>query len=102
MDAIITYDIESEKSDNSKNDEVKNGMKDLGYLDQFDTTNKNKKKVVCYLPNTTLWKSNTSPEKALQDLHTVAKEVNATIERAFADEFTANWRAIPGMAFHRL
>ncbi|MBS0029478.1 hypothetical protein ACTJJ0_15705 [Chitinophaga sp. 22321] len=95
MDAIITYDVEYNPL-NPKNDEVKNGMKTLGYDDHFvyqDT--------VYYLPNTTLWKPDTEPLKAQNDLFDVAKKCYAKIERMFANELSSNWEAVVGKPYEK-
>ena len=95
MDAVITYDI---KSGASKDTAVKNGMKAIGYLDHF-VTQENGRQVTYTLPNTTLWRNNTSPLQAKNDLQAVARSCNADIERLLATEITANWVAIPGKPY---
>jgi len=103
MDAIITYDVKADDFFDSKNDDVKDAMKELGYHDHFTTNEKttNTKKIY-YLPNTTLWKKNITPLQAKNDLLIVAKKVNANIQRLFADEFTNNnWEAIEGKPYER-
>jgi len=99
MDVIITYDLEEKSTQASKHSEVKAGMKVLGYNDHFNYTDSAGKKTTYYLPNTTLWKKNSTPTNAKTDLLAVAKAKGATVERLFADEFTDNWVAIPGKAY---
>jgi len=99
MDAIITYDLEEKSFQESKHSAVKSGMKALGYHDHFTTTDAAGKKTTYYLPNTTLWKKDSTPATAKTDLQKVAVQKGATVERLFADEFTTNWTAIPGKAY---
>lgn len=103
MDALITYDIAvSSRIDESKNSQVKDGMKEKGYHDHFTTTNKVTGVVTTYyLPNTTLWKKETTPDTALADLIEVAKLCKADVERAIATEFTGTWKAIPGKPYKK-
>lgn len=103
MDVLITYDVAvGSRLNESKNSEVKEAMKDLGYLESFTWVNeKTQKSEIVWLPNTTLWKQNTVPETAKEDLLAVAEEVGADIERMIALEFTGNWAAIPGKPYKR-
>jgi hypothetical protein len=99
MDAIITYDLEEKAFQESKHTEVKTAMKALGYHDHFNFTDSAGRKTTYYLPNTTLWKKDTTPTTAKADLLKVAAEKKATVERLFADQFTDNWVAIPGKPY---
>jgi len=98
MDSIITYDLEEKVFQVSKHSEVKAGMKALGYMDCFGAIRDGVKRTY-YLPNTTLWKDETTPATAKADLLKVAAAKGATVERLFADEFTTNWEAITGKAY---
>ena len=98
MDILITYDIESEAGE-AKNSAVKAAMKKENYLDYFTTTNSSTQvKTTYYLPNTSLWKKNTTSEDAKADLLRIAKANGATVERLFATQFI-NWAAIPGKQY---
>lgn len=97
MNVLITYDIKSVPNE-SKDTEVKDGMKALGYMQSYSLT-KDDKTTTYYLPNTTLWKQNTSPQKAKQDLQSVALRCKAEVERLIAVEWNSNWDAIPGKAY---
>jgi hypothetical protein len=99
MDAIITYDLEEKAGQVSKHTAVKDGMKELGYLDRFSYTDPQGKKTTYYLPNTTLWKKNTTPSEAKTDLLAVTKAKGAVAERLISNEFTDNWEAIPGKPY---
>ena len=68
MDAVITYDI------NKRHAEIKSEMKKLGYSDKWVID----KKTTYYLPNTTLWKENTTLAKALDDMKSVIAKLNKT------------------------
>lgn len=94
MDVVITYNIKVDFFD--KNPEIKDEMKGLGYLDRFLAENSEKELIVYYLPDTTLWKKDTTPLQAQNDLLIIAKSFKTKVERLFAYEFTANWKAIPG------
>jgi len=100
MDVLITYDIKSEFFE-TKDTEVKDGMKELGYSDFFVTSTSDNppKKTKYYLPNTTLWKNDTTPKQAKADLLSVARKVDAEVERLIALEFTDYWAAIPGKPY---
>lgn len=98
MDSSITYDLEEKAGQESKHSAVKSAMKKKGYSDRF-WHEANGSRTTYYLPNTTLWKKNTTPAQAKADLLEVAKACNAVVERLFASEFTGNWAAIPGKEY---
>lgn len=98
MRTIITYDLVENRFQESKHTQVKDTMKASGYMDSFSYES-NGKKETYYLPNTTLWHKNTTPQQAKNDLLAAAKKHNADVERLFADEFTDNWVAIPGKKY---
>ena len=91
MDTLITYDITEDRLHESLNTKVKDAMKVLGYSESINHTDPDTKvKTKYWLPNTTLWKSDTTPEEAKADLLSVAKKSGATVERLIALEFTDN------------
>jgi hypothetical protein len=102
MDVLIMYDIESELFDD-KNSVVKDAMKELGYHDHFKYPDPNDKdkKITYYLPNTTLWRKDTTPLTAKNDLQRVAKENDAKVERLLATVFADGWKAIPGKPYKK-
>lgn len=99
MDVLITYDLTENRLYESKHSQVKDCMKNKGYLDTFTTTDTSGKKTKYYLPNTTLWKQNTTPQQAKDDLLACAKTHSADVERLIAVEFTDKWAAIPGKPY---
>lgn len=101
MRVIITYDLTENRLNESKHTQVKGAMIALGYSDSFSQTDAQGKKTTYSLPNTTLWKSEGTPQQAKADLLACAARHNAEIERLFADEFTDNWVAIPGKPYAR-
>jgi hypothetical protein len=74
-DALISYDIPH------SHDEVKRSMKSKGYLDTWKYSGNNKTYV---LPNTTLWKPQTSSDTALSDLKASCADKKVTLERAIS------------------
>ena len=99
MRVIITYDLTENRLNESKHSQVKDCMKNKGYFDYFSAKDSSGKDVTYYLPNTTLWKPDTTTAQAKNDLLECAKRHNADVERLFADEFTSNWVAIPGKPY---
>jgi hypothetical protein len=71
-DAVISYDIPHSHA------LVKNSMKNKGYHDKWNYTGNSK---TYMLPNTTLWKSNTSTDDALADLKASCNQVNVKLEK---------------------
>lgn len=100
MRVIITYDLVENRMHESVHSTVKKAMKGLGYSDAFsakdpeDGQTKN-----FYLPNTTLWHKDTTPQQAKKDLLAIAAKHSAKVERLFADQFTDNWAGISGKAY---
>lgn len=94
MNALITYDI------TIRHTEAKSAMQAKGYFDYWTANNQN-----YYLPNTSLWKQNTTPQAALADMQQVIQTLNYNqpadkqirLERCAAVEWS-NWAAIPGDA----
>lgn len=98
MIALVTYDITEGPRNlyESKHTQVKNAMKNLGYSDKF-IVGQNQTPVY-YLPNTSLWKADTTPTQAKSDLLNVARQCNAEVERLIATQFD-NWDGIPGKPY---
>jgi hypothetical protein len=70
---LISYDIpHSHKA-------VKDSMKSKGYLETWNYTGSSKTYV---LPNTTLWKPDTSSDTAMSDLKASCLAANVSIEKA--------------------
>jgi GH18 family chitinase len=69
MKAYVTYDVSSHGQK-----KVKDAMKDLGYFDNWTSNQK-----TYYLPNTCLWKKDTSTTQALADIEGVIKKLNLSI-----------------------
>lgn len=99
MDILITYDLAEKGGQVSKHTAVKDGMKALGYMESFSTTDEQTKvKTIYYLPNTTLWRKETTSTQAKTDLLNVGKKNGAEVERLIATQFV-NWDAIPGKPY---
>jgi len=96
-DVLITYDIAEGKGEESKHTEVKDAMKALGYMQSFNYGEGTDKKKY-YLPNTSLWKKDTTSSTAVDDLLKVAKEKKAEVERVIATKFEG-WTAIQGKEY---
>lgn len=75
---LVSYDV------NKLHVDVKNAMKLLGYLEQWNYTNEKKH----YLPNTTLWHSSKSSNQGITDLKTVCLKLGVTLEKAIAVKAT--------------
>lgn len=71
-DALISYDIPH------SHDLVKKSMKGKGYLDTWNYTNN----PTYGLPSTTLWRSNTSSDTAMNDLKASCTEAKVKLEKA--------------------
>ncbi|MCB2411046.1 hypothetical protein [Hymenobacter lucidus] len=92
MNALITYDI------TIRHTEVKSAMQTKGYADAWSSGNQN-----YYLPNTSFWKTGTTPQTALADMQQVIQALNSNqsanrqirLERCVAVEWD-KWSAIPG------
>jgi len=97
MDIIITYDIEANGGE-AKNSAVKEALKKEQYFDYFTITDQSGIKTTHYLPNTSLWKKETTAAIAKADLLRVAKANGAVVERLLATQFV-NWDSIPGKAY---
>jgi len=85
MQVLLTYDV------NKLHQDVKKALLAKNYSDQWSVNN-----TIYYLPNTTLWKKNVSPETAITDIKAVTLALNAKLERAVAVNFDS-WNGIPGM-----
>ena len=85
---LLTYDIKTDVQprsiNESKNYQVKEGLRALGYHNSWVV----KDGPTYWLPNTTVWKTGISAADAKQDLINVARKCGATIERQMAVEFT--------------
>ncbi|TAK22789.1 MAG: hypothetical protein EPO40_28050 [Myxococcaceae bacterium] len=85
MNALIAYDV------SGKQDKVKKGMQDKGYLDFWTHQGK-----TYNLPDTTLWKKNTTLDQAFDDLTAVVDSIPViTVQRAVVTPCD-EWVAIPG------
>lgn len=84
MDAVINYDVSGRHTD------VKARMRALGYSDRWGLDG-----TTYYLPNTTLWKQETELATAVQDIQTVAGQLQVRLERAVALK-AQPWFAIAG------
>lgn len=83
---LITYDIEK------KHTEVRNSLiQDYGFEEVIVSDNN----VKCYLPNTTLYKKNTTKKSALSTLQDVCKTLGANLKRGISME-CSNWQALVG------
>jgi hypothetical protein len=71
MEAFITYDV------SARQDDVKSGMVKLGYSDNWQYLVNGTQKTL-YLPNTSLWMSNTELQKSYEDITKVIDGLNAT------------------------
>lgn len=76
---LISYDV------SSKNPEIKEALKKLGYMEEWRSPvlNKNFK-----LPNTTLWHNNKSSNQGLTDMQSVCKEFSVILEKAISVKAT--------------
>lgn len=94
MNALITYDI------TIRHTEVKSAMKVKGYFDSWSANNQ-----TYYLPNTSLWKKDATPQTAMAEMQEAIQTLNYNqpankqirVERCAAVEWS-NWAAIPGDA----
>lgn len=96
MNALITYDI------SARHTEVKAAMlaNGRGYFDSWSSNNQ-----TYYLPNTSLWKPNTTPQTAKAEIQQVIQALNLNqpannqirLERCVAVEWS-KWDGIPGDA----
>lgn len=90
-DVIISYDIEKKGTVHSF---VKECMEKKGYFDAFIKSGTQK---IAELPNTTLWRQNTSPKEALDDVsdcliqYEKANQVKPEFEKCIATHFTGSW-----------
>lgn len=83
---LVSYDI---TKDHVK---FKATLKSNGYMDNWNASQK-----TYYLPNTTLWKQNTTVAQAFADLQAVSKQLGLALERALAVNFEpSDWAAIEG------
>ena len=98
MDTLIKYELVENRFHESKHTQVKTTMKKNGYLDHF-SCEVDGKKVMFYLPDATLWKKDTLPLQAKNDLIAAAKLHSADVERLIALEFTDKWAAVPGKPY---
>lgn len=77
MQIIISYEV------NTKHSAVRDIMKLKGYEEVWV-----KNEVQYQLPGTTLWKGDTTPSQAMEDLKKVARALNIELLGASAAEFT--------------
>lgn len=99
MGVLINYDLDGEHTP------VKKAMYARGYQNYFEhyiTVSGRRVKETVYLPNTTLYHNNKTPEKSREDLLEVARLKNARTEHILAvpfDPVTTAWRGIIGDAW---
>jgi hypothetical protein len=87
MQVLITYDV------NKLHKDVKSAMKAKGYYDYWTSNG-----IAYYLPNTTLWKQNTTSDTAISDIKEITTVLGVRLERAVAVNWdNGNWSAIPGI-----
>lgn len=90
---LISYDIES----NHK--KVRDTLiQDYGFEEVVTGTTENNSPITCYLPNTTLYKKNTTKKSALKTLQDVCRAFNSNLKRAISLE-CSNWHALRGEEF---
>ena len=77
--ALISYDIPHSHA------AVKSMMKDKGYYEHAYYSPK-----TYQLPNTTLWRPDTSSDQAMQDLQETCRSLNVTLEKAVS-VLSAEW-----------
>lgn len=78
-DVVLSYDI------NKLHTDVKTAMKAIGYLENWKHYNNG---LSYQLPNTTLWKPNTTSDQAIVDIKTVCSKLSVTLEKALAVKAT--------------
>ena len=77
MKTLLTYDV------SQKHTEIKSELLTKGYKKKYTLSSG----VECNLPNTTVWKDNTSPTAAIADLTGITDKLRVRLERAFAVDF---------------
>jgi hypothetical protein len=80
---LISYEV------NAKQAAVRDIMKLKGYAETW-----RKNEVEYHLPGTTLWKSDTTPSQAMEDLKKVARALNIELIGVSAIELT-DWDNLP-------
>jgi hypothetical protein len=88
-DVLISYDV------NGKQDEVKEELNNIGYIDSFLFGDP---KVHYYLPATTLWKKNTDVSSAKADMISVSNRLKVKLERFVVTKFD-EFDAITGVPY---
>lgn len=88
MAVIVTYDVPS------KHTELKDNLKEQGYLDQISG---NTCKVI-YFPNTTLYHETKTASEALRDVQAVCRDLEIKLERCVSTLWS-NYSAICGEDF---
>lgn len=76
---LLSYDV------NKLHSLVKEALKKLGYLESFKNTNDPK---IYQLPNTTMWHASKSSDQAMNDIKSVCRNVQVTLEKAVAVKAT--------------
>ena len=76
---LLSYDV------NKLHTLVKEALEKLGYLDYFMNTNDPK---IYQLPNTTMWYPSKSSDQAMNDIKSVCRNVQVTLEKAVAVKAT--------------
>ena len=70
---VISYDV------NRMHNEIKDGLKNLGYSDNWRY-----KGPTYFMPNTTLWHKSKTSDAAIEDLKSVCRRLSVTLEKAVA------------------
>lgn len=70
---LITFEVTEKQS------ELRNSLMKLGYLDRWFFNNK-----TYLLPVSTLWKTDTTPEKSINEIRKITQELNIKLEHAIA------------------
>jgi hypothetical protein len=76
---LLSYDV------NKSHTLVKEALEKLGYLDYFMNTNDHK---IYQLPNTTMWHKSKSSDQAMNDIKSVCRNLQVTLEKAVAVKAT--------------
>ena len=74
-EVLISYDIDKSHV------QVKRALELLGYRDSFKYKGDQK---IYYLPETTLWHSEKSSNRAITDLQTISRNLKVKLEKAIA------------------
>lgn len=84
MKTLLTYDVDD------KQKEVKDELLRKGYYKSWSNEN-----ITYYLPNTTVWRDNTTPSTAIADIKSITANLRVKLTRAVAVDFPT-WDGIEG------